>query len=206
MFYIIIYLYSLNTISCKRRGHTTGSASVHCFFFGIKSKNGAKNTSFSFPHRRQRIYTGCSCTLYNPRQYNNSAGNRESGSWPGSQHTPVHCIITFLPGLFQTEFAWRLSRADYTTLATTQVYRIGFSIQTRRRRFMKLSQVQYHIILMGPTYNQFFWSNTCLLILIISTVWYDDARTVVRWQREPWSPGLNVIGASNFTICIFFLL
>jgi len=87
------------------------------FFFGIKSKNCAKNTSFSFPYRRQRI-ASARCTLYNPRQYNNSVGNRESGSWPRSQHTPamVHCIITFLPGLFQTEFAWHLSRGDYTTL------------------------------------------------------------------------------------------
>jgi len=33
----------------------TGVDDCALFFFGIKSKTGAKNTSFSFLHRRQRI-------------------------------------------------------------------------------------------------------------------------------------------------------
>lgn len=32
----------------------------------------------------------------------------------------MYCIITFLSGLFQNEFAWHLSYTDYMTLATTQ--------------------------------------------------------------------------------------
>lgn len=107
-------LYTLNATRARARLVITGRRRPCVVFVrGIKLKNCAKNASFflrSFhTHRRQRIYRRLAApfTIRGNIITQPAIENLDLGPGPNTPrlYSSALYIITFLPGLFQTEFA-----------------------------------------------------------------------------------------------------